>query len=43
MSKRKKLPKFRNEDQEREFWSKADSTADVDWEGTKRVVLEEEA
>lgn len=39
MSERKKLPRFRNEDQEREFWSKTDSTAYVDWEGAKRVVL----
>ena len=39
MSKKKKLPMFRNEDQEREFWSKADSTAYVNWEQAKRVVL----
>jgi predicted DNA binding CopG/RHH family protein len=39
MSKKKKLPTFRNEDQEREFWSKKDSTAYVDWENAKRVVL----
>lgn len=39
MSKRKKLPKFRSENHEREFWSKADSTDYVDWEGAKRVVL----
>ena len=35
----KKLPKFRNEDQEREFWSTNDSTDYVDWEGAKRLVL----
>lgn len=39
MSKRKKLPTFRDEDQEREFWSKADSPGYVDWEGAERVVL----
>jgi predicted DNA binding CopG/RHH family protein len=38
MSK-KKLPKFRNEEQEREFWSDADSTDYVDYDGAKRVVL----
>jgi len=39
MSKKKKLPKFRSEDQERQFWSKADSADYVDWEGARRVVL----
>jgi len=39
MSKKKKLPKFRSEDRERDFWSKADSTAYVDWKGAKRIVL----
>ena len=37
--KKKSLPKFRNEDQEREFWSKADSSDFVDWEDAKRVIL----
>jgi predicted DNA binding CopG/RHH family protein len=27
----KKIPKFKNEDEEREFWTKADSTEYVDW------------
>ena len=39
MSKKKKLPKFRSEDHERTFWSEADSTEYVDWDGAKRVVL----
>jgi len=39
MSKKKKLPKFRSEDHEREFWSNANSTHYVDWEGAKRVIL----
>lgn len=39
MSKKKKLPKFRTENREREFWSKADSTDYIDWESAKRVIL----
>jgi len=27
----KKIPKFKNEDQEREFWTKHDSSEYVDW------------
>lgn len=27
----KKIPKFKNEDEEREFWAQADSTQYVDW------------
>ncbi len=37
--KKKPLPKFRSEDQEREFWAKADSTEYVNWDDAKRVVL----
>ncbi len=29
--KLKKIPAFKDEDQEREFWAKADSTEYVDW------------
>ena len=29
---KKKVPKFRSEDQEREFWSKNDATDYFDWE-----------
>lgn len=39
MTKQKKLPKFRSEDEEREFWSKADSTKYVEWRRAKRLVL----
>ena len=39
MSKKKKVPKFRSEDEEREFWSEADSTDYVDWSSAKRLVL----
>jgi predicted DNA binding CopG/RHH family protein len=35
----KKIPKFRNEDAEREFWAQADSTDYVDWSKAKRVVM----
>lgn len=31
--------KFKNEDQEREFWSEHDSTDYIDWKKGKRVVL----
>ena len=34
---RKKIPKFKNEDQEREFWATHDSTEYVDREHAKRA------
>lgn len=34
----KKIPKFRNEDEEREFWSKNDTTDYVDWKKDGEVV-----
>lgn len=37
----KKIPKFRTEDEEREFWATHDSTDYVDWKKAKRVVLPE--
>jgi len=37
MKKLKKIPKFKAEDEERKFWSKADSTDCVDWTKAKRV------
>ena len=37
--KKKRIPKFRSEDQEREFWSNADSTDYLDWDEAKRIVL----
>jgi predicted DNA binding CopG/RHH family protein len=37
--KKKRIPKFRSEDQEREFWAKEDSTQYVDWSRAKRVIL----
>ncbi len=36
---KKKLPKFKNEDEEREFWATADSTEYVDWQAGKRKRL----
>jgi predicted DNA binding CopG/RHH family protein len=36
---KKKIPKFRNEDREREFWAKQDSTEFLDWKKGKRVLL----
>ncbi|MHB1688760.1 MAG: BrnA antitoxin family protein [Ignavibacteriaceae bacterium] len=37
MKELKKIPKFKNEDEEREFWSKADSINYIDWTKAKRV------
>lgn len=33
----KKIPKFRNEDHEREFWATHDSTEFLDWDKAERV------
>ena len=37
--KRKRIPKFRNEDDEREFWASHDSTNYIDWAKAKDVVM----
>lgn len=39
MKKLKKIPKFENEEQEREFWAKENSTEFIDWEQAESVVL----
>ena len=39
MNPTKKVPKFKSEDAEREFWATHDSTEYVDWKKAKRVVL----
>jgi predicted DNA binding CopG/RHH family protein len=39
MSKKKKIPKFENEDAEREFWASHDSTDYIDWSTSKDVVM----
>lgn len=36
---KKKRPKFRSEDEEREFWARTDSTDYVNWDDARRVVL----
>ncbi|MCL4460572.1 MAG: BrnA antitoxin family protein [Nitrospirae bacterium] len=35
----KKIPKFKNEDEERQFWETHDSSAFIDWKKGKRLVL----
>ncbi len=36
---RKRIPKFNNEDKERAYWAKQDSTEVLDWKKAKKVVL----
>ncbi len=36
---KKKIPKFRNEDEDTEFWATHDSTEYVDWNKAKKVLL----
>ena len=36
---KKKIPKFKSEDRERDFWAKSDSTEYIDWKKAKRPVL----
>ncbi|MCP4426705.1 MAG: hypothetical protein GY803_19610 [Chloroflexi bacterium] len=35
----KQIPKFKNEDEEREFWATHDSTEYLDWNQAKRTVF----
>ena len=35
----RKIPKFKTEEQERDFWSKADSTEYIEWNKAKRTIL----
>jgi predicted DNA binding CopG/RHH family protein len=35
----KEIPTFKNEDKEREFWSKADSAEYIDWDSAKLATL----
>ncbi len=37
--KKKKIPEFKNEDEERNFWAATDSTQYVDWPSAKRRKL----
>ena len=39
MSKLKKMPKFKNEDEEREFWATHDSTEYIDYSKAKRALF----
>jgi len=39
MKKLKNIPSFKNEDDEREFWAKADSSEYVNWQKSKRVAF----
>jgi len=36
----KKIPKFKNEDEEREFWGKVDSSEYLDWSDAKPAVFQ---
>jgi len=38
-STKKRIPNFKNEDEERRFWATADSTEYTDWESGKRKKL----
>ncbi len=37
--KLKKLPEFKNEDEEREFWAKHDSTDYINWSEAEEVIF----
>ena len=36
---KKRIPKFKNEDEESEFWATHDSTDYIDWNKGKKVIL----
>lgn len=36
---KKKIPKYKPEDKERQFWAAADSTEYIDWSRARRVIL----
>jgi hypothetical protein len=36
---KKRISKFKNENEEREFWATYDSTEFVNWKGAKKIVL----
>ncbi len=36
---KKRIPKFKNEDEEREFWATHDSTDYIDWSKGNKIVL----
>lgn len=39
MNKLKKIPVFKSEDEEREFWAENDSTEFIDWKKSEKVIL----
>ena len=39
MKKQQKVPVFKNEDEEREFWATHDSTDFIDWRQARRAVF----
>lgn len=39
MKRFKKIPEFKNEDEEREFWAIHDSTEYVDWSKAQKVIF----
>lgn len=39
MMRRKRIPKFRSEDEERRFWGSRDSTQYIDWKRAKRAMM----
>ncbi len=39
MKKLKNIPVFKNEEEEREFWSENDSTEFLDWNKSEKVIL----
>lgn len=39
MKKLKKIPHFKNENEERNFWSTHDSTEYVDWSKAERIIF----
>jgi predicted DNA binding CopG/RHH family protein len=36
---KKKIPKFKNEDEERDFWAEHDSTEYIDWSRAQRAIF----
>jgi predicted DNA binding CopG/RHH family protein len=38
-SKKLRIPKFRNEDEEREFWASHDSADYIDWSEAREVIM----
>jgi predicted DNA binding CopG/RHH family protein len=39
MQKKKKIPKFKNEDEEREFWGRNDSAEYINWGKAEKVAF----